>query len=144
MDLPPGIEFLPRQLKQLPTVLVLKATSWYFSPVVGSRDFLSALLSHYRVGLTKPLVFFPQSSFEYAEKILMKGKSRDDAVAAAMTKWEGYRDGYGENQDPYFQLCFSKTKPEDIFGTSEFHENAITIYGPLLEHIDTLDEDFYK
>ena len=129
---------------QRPTVLLLKDTSWYFAPVENPRDSLLGLLSFYLKGLTKPLVFFPRSSFEYAEKVLVKGKNYLEALASAKTKWLGYGKGYSENQDPYFQKCFSKIKTDDLFGMKEFHQNALGIYGPLLEHVDILEDHVLK
>ncbi|RPI78576.1 MAG: exodeoxyribonuclease V subunit gamma, partial [Desulfobacteraceae bacterium] len=101
-----------------------------FAPVEQSREILTGILEKYRQGLRKPLLFFPQTSFEYGQSVLEKGFDREEALSRARNIWE--EDDYrsGERQDPYYARCFGETDPLD----REFEDLAVEVFGPLLEH----------
>jgi exodeoxyribonuclease V gamma subunit len=84
----------------------------------------------YWKGLSKPVCFFPESSFEYAKKLLAMKKSRQAATDSARKKWIGNEFTRGESEDRYFQLCFGKSNPIN----EEFRKAAESVFSPLLEN----------
>ncbi len=103
-----------------------------FAPVENSEEFLEQLLRKYWEGLSKPLRFFPGSSWSYTESLIKKKKSEGESLEKARQNWFG-KEFQGslppEGEDPYFGLCFGKIDPLD----SLFQEVAVEIFGPLLE-----------
>ncbi|MBW2139263.1 MAG: exodeoxyribonuclease V subunit gamma, partial [Deltaproteobacteria bacterium] len=95
-----------------------------------SEAMLFELLDIFREGLVRPIHFFPEPSFEYAQRLLVKKKSENDALEKARGIWVGNEHQRGEMEDPYQSLCFRKTDPLD----REFESLAVRIFGPLLEH----------
>jgi len=113
--------------------LICKDVGVEFEPLTDSLSILDALLRIYRQGLEIPLHFFPQSSFEYAEKVLRKSKPESTALLMAKKKWAGSefaKNASPESQDPYYDLCFRQFDPLD----EQFMKIAITIFEPLLSH----------
>ena len=121
------------------TLLLSKDDVWAFSPVMNGREHLFSLLKLYWKGLIEPLVFFPQSSFEYAQRVLGKGKSDSDALAPVKAIWEGSDFATGEGDDPYTKLCFSKSCFDDLYAAGDFQKNASIIFEPLLDHGQKMD-----
>ncbi|MGC9975533.1 MAG: exodeoxyribonuclease V subunit gamma, partial [Syntrophales bacterium] len=107
-----------------------KAESWEYTPVDDAEGILEILLKTYRMGLSKPLKFFPDSSWAYAQAVLIKGKSKDAGREEARKIWEGSDFGGrpGECEDPYFGLCFRSVDPLD----KEFQGIAEKIFTPLI------------
>ncbi|CAB1072259.1 Exodeoxyribonuclease V gamma chain (EC [Olavius algarvensis Delta 1 endosymbiont] len=115
------------------TYLICKDRAVQFEPLTDSLPNLAVLLKLYQRGLESPLHFFPQSSFEYAEKVLVKSVPELTALSQAKSKWTG--GGYSKNikaesQDPYYDLCFRQTDPFD----EQFKQIAIAVFEPLLDH----------
>ena len=112
--------------------LVCKDETWEFDPVKGSKDILEDLVALYWQGLSKPIHFFPETSFDYAQRILTKKESPQDALKYSRKKWAGgyYTRGWSESDNPYYKLCFSKTDPFD----KEFIKIAEKVFAPLFEH----------
>ena len=79
-------------------------------------------------GLCRPVFFFPASSWAYANALLEKGRSDEDALRAARRLWLGDDFRRGECDDSYYQCCFRGMDPLG----EEFKETAIEIFGPLL------------
>ena len=98
-----------------------------YAPVENSRELLENLLQTYWSGLSKPLPFFPETSFLYAEQVLLKGTHPEKALATAEAHWAG-NFHRGEGQDPSFQLCFKAGEPLN----EEFERLAVAVFGPLL------------
>jgi exodeoxyribonuclease V gamma subunit len=105
-------------------------TAWEYLPVEKSDEFLEKLLKRYWQGLTKPLHFFPESSWEYAYLILKSNKSDEESLQRARKTWGGGDYGWRENDDPHYQLCFRNMDPMD----SEFQRIALEVYEPLFTH----------
>lgn len=85
---------------------------------------LSELLKAYWQGLTRPLHFFPKSSFAYVHPA-------PENLDRALTKWEGSEYSQGEKEDPYFRLCFGgRPVPEE----KEFQDLATQIVSPLVKN----------
>ncbi len=109
--------------------LIAEDGIWVFNEVADAESILKALLETYFCGLTKPLPFFPVSSFAFASP-----KGKKTPAEYALEKWEGDEDGdfgKGDLQDPYFNLCFRNTaNPLD----EEFEQLSKRIFEPLLSH----------
>ena len=115
--------------------IICRDFTWEFSPVNKSRDILEYLFKLYWNGLSKPLHFFPESSFEYAQKVLIKNKSCLTAIKDAQKKWIGNDFIRGESEDQYFKLCFNKTDPLD----EEFQKISKKVFTPLLNHCSKIN-----
>jgi exodeoxyribonuclease V gamma subunit len=108
-------------------------TVWMFSPLENGKDILHALLEKYLEGLSKPLHFFPTSSWAYAESYFYDKDKQElkKALEAAKKAWQGdeFNNRKGEGQDPYFKLCFGNVEPFDL----TFQQDASDILKPLLQ-----------
>ena len=101
----------------------------YSATAEGSRH-LEQLLNFYWEGLSEPLLFFPNTSHEFAREI-HKGKSKREALRKAATEWEGNSfNKRGEKNDPYNHLCCKNI----TLAEPRFMETAIRVYLPALEH----------
>lgn len=103
---------------------------WELSPVKDSREILTALLEAFWEGLMKPLHFFPESSWEYAQTVLEKDRSWEYALVKARNVWNGNEFRDGEGDDPYCHLCFKGTDPLD----EEFQLISEKVLGRLLSN----------
>jgi exodeoxyribonuclease V gamma subunit len=108
------------------------AGAWEYTPVEEAEKILERLLKTYWMGLSKPLKFFPDSSWAYAQAVLIKGKSKERGAEEARKIWErsDFGERPGECEDPYFSLCFRNVDPLD----AEFQEIAEEIFAPLFTH----------
>lgn len=98
----------------------------------NSPAILSGLLEIYWQGLARPVPFFPQASWAYAEA---ERDEKGDAGERAQQEFEGSDRSRGEIADLYVRRCFAGADPlED----PEFRELAMSIIGPALEHGDFL------
>ena len=112
------------------SLLLGKNTAWEFKPVPDATDRISDLLRFYWKGMSEPLHFFPESSFEYVRQLHVMKRTKPAAIHAARKKWSGSDFTRGESEDPYFERCFGKIDPLD-----EVFENIATeIFLPLLNH----------
>ncbi|HEY5345927.1 MAG TPA: exodeoxyribonuclease V subunit gamma [Verrucomicrobiae bacterium] len=127
------IEHLALQLADLPETksswLIAEDETWRFNEVPDAEKILKQLLEIYLLGLTKPLPFFPVSSFAFAA-----AKGKKTPADSAQEKWDGDDFGdfnAGDSQDTYFNLCFrNAANPLD----EEFEQLAQQIVNPLLAH----------
>ena len=82
-------------------------------------------------GLSAPLPFFPDTSFEFARSIARAGDDDDEARVAARAKahdaWFGGAYRRGERLDPYFSLLHDGADPL----TADFEDLAIELLVPL-------------
>ncbi len=112
-----------------------KKTRWAaceYGQVEAPGEHLLSLLELYRQGLSRPLPFFPETSWEYARRILERPERPDrEASGPARRTWEGSGYGRGEREDPYTALCFRGIDP---VGAEEFKEIARRVFGPLRDH----------
>lgn len=104
--------------------------AWEYAPVENGDGLLVALLERYWEGLQRPLPFFPRSSWDYARLVLEKGSPEGEALRKASEAWAGDDYRRGENEDPYYHLCFRDTDPLD----DEFRRLARELFEPLLAH----------
>ncbi len=114
----------------LESVLVGQDGVRSYQPVKEPGKVLEKLLDLYWRGLCLPLHFFPDASWDYAEA-RHKGKSPQEALQVAQSKWNGndFIKGKGECKDPYHWLGFREINPLD----EEFEELSMDIFGPLIE-----------
>jgi exodeoxyribonuclease V gamma subunit len=108
--------------------LICRDEEFSFPPVDGSQKILKELLEIYWVGLTRPLHFFPDSSWTYADN-LRKGKGEEKALENAQVKWIGSDHNRGEGEDSYYQLCFGKIDPLN----EEFKTLSLKVFDSLLK-----------
>jgi exodeoxyribonuclease V gamma subunit len=103
-----------------PAVLLGKDGAWRFQNPSDPGEHIAALLNTYWEGLSKPLKFFPRSSWEYGRVVFGNGKPRQEGRQAAATIWRGndFQDGEGAN--PCYHICFGDDEPLD----DEFEETA--------------------
>ena len=73
--------------------------------VPDAKKILERLAALYRHGLCSPLLFFPKSSFTFAERSIVKGTPHDEAIARAQEIWTGSAFTSGERDDPYYGYC---------------------------------------
>ncbi len=104
--------------------------AWAFEPIGGSEKILGKLMHIYWKGLTRPLPFFPRTSWEYASRCLKGNGTREEALERAGKLWRGSPYIRGESEDPYFLCCFGSGDPLD----SAFEKCAEDILGLLLVH----------
>ncbi len=107
------------------------------NPVVNSEQLLHKLLNYYWIGLASPLNFFPESSWEFAESVLIKNKPGEIALYNALKKWNGDQYSYnpGEANDPYNSLCFRSI---DALG-EVFKLTSLEIFEPLISNMERMD-----
>ncbi len=96
-----------------------------------AKVYLANIIELYRQSFKQPLLFFPNSSFEY-----MKSKNK---IYQAKQKWNGSYKFSGENEDPYYQLYFQEKDLDSI----EFIEIAKNLLSPFGKHFEN-DKDQYK
>jgi len=89
---------------------------------------IKELLGMYRMGLERPLCFFPRASLEYARVLRISSAGR--ALAAASGIWDGGDAQPGEGEDPYYQRCFETIDPLG----DEFRALSRRVFDPLLDH----------
>lgn len=87
--------------------------------------YIKILSGYISAGLSRPVAFFPESSFAYA-KSLLGGKSVDESLKSAISKWENFN--FPESADPYFSLAF---RGAELFDDN-FRTTAIDIFEPMI------------
>jgi exodeoxyribonuclease V gamma subunit len=88
------------------TRLIAKDETIVLSPVPDAEAKLTLLASCYREGMRSPLPFFPDTSLDYAERVVVKKQSPRDARTKAMGIYNGNDYNRGEGDDPWFAFCF--------------------------------------
>lgn len=90
-----------------------------------------------REGMRRPLPFFPECSFAYAEEMLEKGGDHSEALNKARNLWKNENIPYPmEGDDPYNRRAHAGRDP---FGGESFPRLAITFWKPLLKHLTVID-----
>ncbi len=101
-----------------------------FAPVENSSNVLGLLLEHYWEGMSRPLPFFPETSFKYASPGRQEDESREEKLKRARGVWEGTKQYPGEGSDLAYRICFQGRDALD----SEFEEIASRLFEPLIRH----------
>jgi exodeoxyribonuclease V gamma subunit len=113
--------------------LICKDAAVQFDRVTESGPILQDLLGLFHQGLVRPIRFFPNASYEYADHLLNKAATEPAALNKAIRKWCGspFSDyATGESNDPYYDLCFRQSEPLD----EEFEDIAVRVFSPLLAY----------
>jgi len=100
-----------------------------FEQVEKGEVILESLLNRYWEGLRRPLRFFPETSWAYAQERLSRERPPDVSLEKARKVWQATEWNRGESEDPYYQFCFGKGDPLD----SAFEDLAEEIFAPLLK-----------
>ncbi|QWV93759.1 exodeoxyribonuclease V subunit gamma [Geomonas oryzisoli] len=95
--------------------------------IEDGEQYLNQLLELYRQGMSSPLKFFPETSFEYA-KNAREPKTAGKALGAAQTAWRGSERKKGDGKDEYVRRCFGEEAPLD----DEFQALARQVWEPIL------------
>ena len=114
------------------TILVCRDETWRMDPVKNGAEILQTLLDAYWQGLSRTMIFFPETSFAYADAIFSGKKNERAAITAAMAKWKGNDFSPGESSDPYFELCFPDGCVEAEIRNQSFQKTALELFLPLL------------
>jgi exodeoxyribonuclease V gamma subunit len=102
------------------------------------RAELAGLLELYWQGLSRPLLFFPQASWEYSKQ-RRKDVAEDAAIAEARKEWNKSGDWGnvpGEGKDLSVDLCFRGLDPFDSEHRGAFVKDSLHVYGTLLDHAE--------
>jgi len=113
--------------------LLCKDTAVQFVRAPDSHRILADLCGLFQRGLTQPIHFFPNASFEYADQVLRRSQPEASAAAKARNKWAGNQfadPAMIESRDPHYDLCFRRQDPID----ATFKEIAVSVFKPLLAH----------
>jgi exodeoxyribonuclease V gamma subunit len=111
------------------TQLICKNEAWEFKALTDSKSVLRSYLAHYWQGLQSPLPFYSRTSFAYASKKIIKGKSDGDALKEAFTAWNGGYYHRGESADAYHRQCFADGEGDIL--NAAFASTALSIYAPV-------------
>ncbi|MFO7963654.1 MAG: exodeoxyribonuclease V subunit gamma [Desulfobacterales bacterium] len=122
------------------TILIGKDVIWTFQKPLNALDLLSDLVMLYREGMKRPLVFFPETSFAYADYRIGRRLPEASAVKAARAKWIGSAFLRGESEDPYIRTCFLPHHFESLLSSGTFQQTAIRFFEPMLDHSRRLKE----
>lgn len=105
------------------SILIMKDATVTYGPVDNAAEILGSFLIRYWEGLMLPLRFFPASSLEFA--------ATDGNLEKARKKFESGFKYTGEEEDPYFRLCFGQ---EDDPLAADFGCIAEELLSPMLAH----------
>ena len=107
----------------LETTLVMSSDIRNFTASSGAASHLEKLLTYYWQGHSRPLHFFPRSSFAYAAK---------ESLDAARKEWrdDTFNRYPGEGSEPAIRRCFGSAEPFD----DEFCSLAVELLKPMLDN----------
>ena len=112
--------------------LLAKDGDYVQKPLPEAARYLRDLLDAYWSGLSRFLVFFPQTSLAYATSV-HGGKAGDRAIRDALKPWAGSGSSPGESEDRYFRLAFrDEINAERIPRIDEFEATASKLMEPLV------------
>jgi exodeoxyribonuclease V gamma subunit len=103
-----------------------------FDPVEDAKEVLGNILDVYWRGLSRPLHFFPRSSYAFARSVRKSGKPEGKALKEAEKVWTG-SSGFtrAEGDEAAHYICFADADPLD----REFIDLSLAVFGPLMDHI---------
>jgi exodeoxyribonuclease V gamma subunit len=114
---------------------IARTGGYQLPPVADASERLSALVTLYREGQTRPLPFFPKSAWAYAEA--WDEAEAGKAIKAARKKWEVGYSGYGESTGSAYALALrGVADPLD----DEFEGCARGVFLPFMASV-VMDED---
>ncbi|GFO62702.1 exodeoxyribonuclease V subunit gamma [Geomonas paludis] len=114
----------------LQSTFVAAKSTVHLPAIDGSEAHLNRLLELYQEGMTQPLKFFPDTSFEYV-KNAREPKNAAKALGAAAAAWNGSEYKKGDVKDEYCRRCFGESPPLD----EEFQALAREVWDPILDNL---------
>ncbi|OQY01107.1 MAG: exodeoxyribonuclease V subunit gamma [Desulfobacteraceae bacterium 4572_130] len=122
------------------------AETIYFKPIKHEcKSILSDIIDLFWRGMNRPLIFFPETSWSFANNLVKiddYSLDKNNIYKAAKVSSKKWYDSYnqtGESLNKYVALCFkNKDFLNDIlyFNKSEFVDNSIKISKPVIENIE--------
>lgn len=112
-----------------------------FSKVADPERHLTALVSRYDEGQTRPLCLFPSTSLLYAEEQRKKPKPESELKLLLEREW---RDEV--KHEPHLVRIYGSHRPlSDLRalapGPMAFEALALEVFGPLLDHLVAVEKD---
>lgn len=98
-----------------------------YAELGNAKEHLTTLLNLYQEGLRRPVAFYPETSFSYADAV-NNGKTLERAVEEAFKTWRGSQYSYAESGDAYYTIYPGKIERFD----NDFTETALKIWVPIL------------
>ncbi len=98
-----------------------------FDEVEKSKEILSELLELFSIGLSAPLKFIPEISWDFARRVFLKNEPEDQALSAAVRIIETGKYSGDGSLDEYGLLSFQNTDPFD----AEFKKISLLVFKPL-------------
>jgi exodeoxyribonuclease V gamma subunit len=119
----------PFKASPIKSILICKEAVWQFGDTQAPLALLKTYLDLYWQGLRRPLRFFPQSSYAFAQQHLTKKMPLANAMKAVHAKWNSGDYGKGDSEDPYISHAFAEH--EGLCG--DFQDLALAVFKPLLD-----------
>jgi exodeoxyribonuclease V gamma subunit len=94
--------------------------------VPDALEHLKSLIDVFQEGTTRPVPFFPKTSYAFAENYI-SGRG----IIEAAKVWDG--DRWPEKSDDAISILFRDADPLKPPLFDEFKDLAIRVYGPVLE-----------
>ena len=113
------------------TILFTKDTMMTLEPVSGAGNELEKLAVLFETGMCSTLSFFPHATFDYAESVVVKKRSPQDALSRAVEIYHGNDYVSGEGEDPYYSFCF---RQGPLFDAAWEHL-SLDVWSPLFHSI---------
>ena len=109
--------------------------SWVFDPVDNPTGHMQKLVEIFQQGQTRPVPFFPETSFTFAET-LHNRLDPETAICRARSKWAGNRFDPidAESENPYCRQAFGRVDPLG----EEWQHLSVEVYEPILCHRRTV------
>jgi exodeoxyribonuclease V gamma subunit len=111
----------------MPSFFFGKDERWRFDPPTDPQGDLLRIIELYHEDLTRPLCFFPKTSFAYADRVIRKEMEAKTAFDRALESWRGSDYAPGEQEDPWNWFCFKGHLAHDEY----FIRPALTVWKSL-------------
>jgi len=111
-----------------------------------TKQIIEKLLTFYANGITEPLYFFCETSWQFVQAISRKEFKTDhhsikECINKSKRFWDGNDYLMGEKSNRYIERCIENNDPFDSVDklvNSGFVDNSIQIYKPMMEHMKIL------
>lgn len=103
--------------------------SHHLPPFEDALDLVENLLGLYWRGLQENILFFPKTSFAFAEAHFTRGKDAEAALKSAGKEWVDRYTAYGkEGDDAYNRQCMGKVNPLEHKELSDIFQETSSIF----------------
>ena len=120
---------------EITSYLFAKDGNFKYKNVANAQAVLAGLLDLYFQGLSRPLHFFPETSWSFSEAMLEKGENRSAALARCRRQWDINEFTKAESDDPYHRLSFGGFDPLD----GQFETASLSVFTQLFESMEGFD-----